>query len=89
MNEWELPAKRPKNGSFEEPDYISYEQDLDLHYVGITRARKVCFLIGSTYRTNSYGGTSLANQSEFLNIKGLHDMRINLYYSNGKFEKME
>ena len=89
MNEWELPAKRPKNGSFEEPDYISYEQDLDLHYVGITRARKVCFLIGSTYRTNSYGGTSLANKSEFLNINGLHDMRINLYYSNGKFEKME
>ena len=84
MNEWELPLKLPKDGGFDNAYYPAYEQDLDLHYVGITRARKKCILIGSTLRTNSKGGTSSAKESEFLSINGLRDMRANYCYSDGK-----
>lgn len=83
MNEWELPVKQARNGDFNDLFYPCYYQDLDLHYVGITRARKVCFLIGSTLRTNSRGGTSKASASVFLNINNLKSLRTNYNYSNG------
>lgn len=89
MNEWELPLKLPKGGDFNNTYYPCYEQDLDLHYVGITRAKKGCVMIGSTLRTNSYGGTSKAYASEFLGINSLSDLRANLYYSDGQLMKIE
>lgn len=88
MNEWELPVKLPKEGDFNNTYYPSYEQDVDLHYVGITRARKVCVLVGSTKRTNSRGATSTAFESDFLNINGLREMRTNLYYSDKQFKRL-
>lgn len=88
LNEWELPLKLPKGGDFNNTYYPAYEQDKDLHYVGITRARKVCVLVGSTFRTNSRGATSTAYESEFLSINGLRDMRTNLYYSDGQFKRL-
>ena len=88
MNEWELPLKLPKKDDFNNIYYPSYEQDIDLHYVGITRARKVCVLVGSTIRTNSRGSTSTAYESEFLNVNGLREMRTNLYYSDKQFKKL-
>ena len=88
MNEWELPLKLPKKDDFNNTYYPSYEQDIDLHYVGITRARKVCVLVGSTIRTNSRGSTSTAYESEFLNVNGLREMRTNLYYSDKQFKKL-
>jgi len=79
MNEWELPGKKPgANGDFNHPEYVNYEQDLDLHYVGITRARKVCFLISSSRRTNTKGTLSKANPSEFLNLNGLEKLRVDI-----------
>lgn len=88
MNEWELPLKLPKEGDFNNTYYPAYEQDLDLHYVGITRAKKACVLVGGTLRTNSRGATSTACESEFLSINGLRGMRTNLYYSEGEFKRL-
>lgn len=88
MNEWELPLKLPQGGNFNNAYYPCYEQDLDLHYVGITRAKKGCVMIGSTLRTNSSGGTSNAYASEFLELNGLPDLRANLYYSGGQIMRL-
>ncbi|ASF43982.1 ATP-dependent helicase [Capnocytophaga genosp. AHN8471] len=76
MNEWEIPSKVPNpNGDFNNPEYINWEQDLNLHYVGITRARKACFLLRSTHRTNKNDNLKEARDSEFLEIKGLKNLR--------------
>ncbi len=88
MNEWEIPAKIPLDGDFNNTKYINYEQDLDLHYVGITRARKGCVLIGNTLRTTSTGKTSIAKASEFLSINNLANLRKNLVYSDGQIRNM-
>ena len=50
-------------------------QDLNLHYVGITRARKACVLCTSTKRHNSNGEIVDANYSEFLLQNGLESLR--------------
>jgi len=49
-----------------------YSQDLNLHYVGITRAKKACVFCTSTHRHKKYGEKpSPSNPSEFL---GRHDL---------------
>lgn len=79
MNEWELPGKHlTAEGDFDSVVYNDYNQDLDLHYVGITRARKACFLVSSSKRTNSRGRLSNACPSEFLGMNGLEKLRKNL-----------
>lgn len=79
MNEWEMPGKKPgPNSDFNNPVYTNYNQDLDLHYVGITRAKKVCFLVSSSRRTNSSGKLSNAYPSEFLGMNGLEQLRTNI-----------
>jgi superfamily I DNA/RNA helicase len=50
-------------------------QDLHLHYVGITRAKKCCVLCTSTQRTGKTGLVS-AEDSEFLQINGLAALRV-------------
>lgn len=87
LNEWELPAKAPKDGDFNNSSFLSYEQDLDLHYVGITRARIGCCLVGSTIRTTSRGTTTKATASEFLQINGLRELRSDFSYSDGQFKR--
>ena len=79
MNEWELPGKHlAVEGDFDSAVYNDYNQDLDLHYVGITRARKACFLVSSSKRSNSRGRLSNACPSEFLGMNGLEKLRKNL-----------
>ena len=79
MNEWELPGKHlTAEGDFDSVVYNDYNQDLDLHYVGITRARKACFLVSSSKRANSRGRLSNAYPSEFLGMNGLEKLRKNL-----------
>ena len=51
-------------------------QDLNLHYVGITRAKKCCVLCHSTKRTNSGGTIVSADRSEFLDKTVLLTRRI-------------
>lgn len=73
--EWELPIKIPKDGDFDNLIYPDWEQDIDLHYVGITRAKKACIMIRGTKRTNGNGDLKKAEDSEFLNINGLSSLR--------------
>ena len=63
----ELPFKNIRNQD--------WEQDLNLHYVGITRAKKVCYLIRGTQRTNKDGILKEAKDSIFLSINGLPNLR--------------
>ena len=36
LNEWELPKKKIEDNDFDHPIYPTWNQDLDLHYVGVT-----------------------------------------------------
>lgn len=72
LYEWILPAKRPINRHTE---FIDYAQDLNLHYVGITRAKNACILCTTSTRTNYLGESKRGNISEFLNINNLSNLR--------------
>ena len=80
MSDWELPYKQIEHGDFNNPQYPNWEQDINLHYVGITRARKACFLVRGTKRTNFNGILKNAKDSEFLGIHGLDLMRKEILY---------
>lgn len=75
MSDWELPYKKINNGDFNNPEYPTWDQDLNLHYVGITRAKKACILVRGTLRTNSFDQLKKANDSEFLSLNGLEQLR--------------
>lgn len=76
LHEWVLPSKTPGPGNdWDNPEYPTIEQDGNLHYVGITRARKACFLCTSAQRINWKGETKRANPSEFLWINDLEKLR--------------
>jgi len=53
----------------------NYAQDSNLHYVGITRAKQACVLCTSTHRHNSNDQTVVAEDSEFLGLDGLPELR--------------
>ncbi|MGV8992786.1 MAG: UvrD-helicase domain-containing protein [Flavobacterium sp.] len=77
LYEWVFPNKQPgPNSNFNNPVYGDWTQDLNLHYVGITRARKGCFLISSTKRTNNEGLTKNGKDSEFIWLNELENLRF-------------
>lgn len=80
MSDRELPYKQIEHGDFNNPQYPNWEQDLNLHYVEITRARKACYLVRGTQRTNSYDCLKNAKDSEFLSIHGLDTLRKDIWY---------
>jgi superfamily I DNA/RNA helicase len=76
LHEWVFPNKRPgPNSDFNNPVYGDWQQDLNLHYVGITRARKACLLISSSKRTNADGAVKNGMNSEFLFHNGIEKLR--------------
>ena len=77
MNEFEIPFK-----SFEDwvAVYPFEEQDLDLHYVGITRAKKLCVLITNTIRHNKKDEAKKGDPSIFLSRNGVNKLRKNYKY---------
>ena len=77
MNEFEIPFKQYVNW---EAVYPNEEQDLDLHYVGITRARKLCVLITNTTRHNSKDEAKKGEPSIFLFRNGLEELRNDYNY---------
>lgn len=80
MSDWELPYKKIEHGDFNNPQYPNWKQDINLHFVGITRARKACYLVRGTQRTNSYECLKNAKDSEFLCIHGLETLRKDIWY---------
>lgn len=67
---WIIPNYEAMRG-----DKAEELQYLNLHYVGITRAKKVCFLVNSTERINGAGEKKNGESSYFLNRKGLSELR--------------
>ncbi|MDY6301308.1 MAG: ATP-dependent helicase [Bacteroidales bacterium] len=80
LNQWELPFKQVKNGDFNNPLYPNWEQDLDLHYVGVTRAKKACYLITNSQRHNANGQIKKSSPSEFLTLNSVDKLRQNYSY---------
>ena len=69
LNEWVLPTKKPGPGNdWDNPEYPAWDQDINLHYVGITRARKACILCTADQRINNRGEIKNAAPSEFLSL---------------------
>lgn len=76
LYEWVFPNKKPgPNDDFNHPIFGDWKQDLNLHYVGITRARKGCFLISSTKRTNNESIIKNGKDSEFLWKDNIENLR--------------
>lgn len=76
LYEWVFPNKQPgPNNDFNNPVYGDWNQDLNLHYVGLTRARKGCILISSTQRTNNSGQIKKGRDSEFIWHNGIEKLR--------------
>lgn len=63
LNNYELPSYDAitKGGNY-------LIQDINLHYVSITRAIEVCYLITNTYRTNAKGQVLESSCSSLLNL---------------------
>jgi len=75
LHEYVFPSKNYKNNP---PTYPSWQQDLNLHYVGITRARKACYLLINNQRHNKRMEKWSGNPSEFLSINNLSQIRKRL-----------
>ena len=72
-----IPFKQYKNGV---ACYPNEAQDLDLHYVGVTRAKKLCVLVSNSTRHNSKGEAKKGEPSIFLSRNGVEALRNNYYY---------
>ncbi|VVN53919.1 ATP-dependent DNA helicase Rep [Pseudomonas fluorescens] len=68
--EWSIPFQ-VLNGNPKTVHYPSLEQDLNLHYVGITRAKLGCVLVSTTKRFNAKGIATAAKTSCFFDLPGL------------------
>ncbi len=72
--------------NYENKDYDAYHQSLNMHYVGLTRARKVCYIPLADWRHNARGKTMEAIPSEFLQNPGLMSFRREVRWSTGNAE---
>jgi len=52
------------------------DQDINLHYVGVTRAKECCVLCSSSSRHNSQMQIKRGSYSEFYSIPGLDRLRL-------------
>lgn len=70
LYDWVFPY-REYTRDYDEEVYPNWDQDLNLHYVGITRAKSACILAYSTQRLNSQGFNKRGQPSAFLGLNGL------------------
>lgn len=69
LYDWVFPTRK-YTGNFNDEVFPDWDQELNLHFVGITRARKWCVLITSTQRINSENSTKKGSPSQFLTMPG-------------------
>ena len=74
LYEWAFPVKYPQNGWDSPAVYSNLEEDKNLHYVGITRARKACYLLTSQKRFNSRDQETRGKPSEFFSLPSLEGL---------------
>ncbi len=72
MYDWIIPGGEAAKGN----EY-ALRQDLNLHYVGITRAIDACILISSNQRTLYSGNIGRGTPSRFLDRQNLRNLRNN------------
>lgn len=70
LYDWVFP-RRVYTGNFNEEKFDNWEQELNLHFVGITRAKEYCILVSSTRRLNSNDEEKSGNKSQFMTLPGL------------------
>ncbi|BBL57406.1 hypothetical protein MKFW12EY_10190 [Methylomonas koyamae] len=70
LYDWIFPKRDYVQGCYEEV-FSSWEQDLNLHFVGITRAKEYCILVSSTERFNYNNQIKAAKKSQFMTLTGL------------------
>lgn len=70
LYDWIHPKRKFVRGCFD-VIYDNWEQELNLHFVGITRAKNYCVLVTSTSRLNRDYETKVGNPSQFLSLPGL------------------
>jgi DNA helicase-2/ATP-dependent DNA helicase PcrA len=71
--EWIYPYQTVGK-SFSDKIYPSWEQDLNLHYVAITRAKSLCLLVHHTLRINSQDQIKKGEPSIFLRLPGINGL---------------
>lgn len=74
LYEWILPYQKIIDNDWDNPIYPNLEQDLNLHYVGVTRAKSACYLIHSNRRLNSNDENKQGRPSFFLHKDGLNTL---------------
>ncbi|OAT32766.1 ATP-dependent DNA helicase [Buttiauxella brennerae ATCC 51605] len=77
LYDWILPRREFIEGSFDLV-FSNYEQCLNLHYVGVTRAKKAVALINSTERLNYQHELKRAKPSQFLSLRGVEGLYRNI-----------
>ncbi|KAF3999031.1 UvrD-helicase domain-containing protein [Glaciimonas immobilis] len=73
LYDWILPRRIVLEGNWD-VHYHDEQQCLNLHYVGITRARKFCCLVTSSKRFNSYNQVKNGAPSQFFARPGLDNL---------------
>ncbi len=73
LNEWIFPY-REMGERFADKLYPSWEQDLNLHFVGVTRAKTMCLLVHTTLRLNAKDETKGGDPSAFLRLPGVQNL---------------
>lgn len=73
LYEWILP-RMERDRDTGKTYYTSLEQDLNLHYVAVTRAKKKCVLMWSSKRVNRFGKQFNASPSQFLEREGIEGL---------------
>ncbi|WP_161788396.1 3'-5' exonuclease, partial [Acinetobacter sp. HR7] len=71
LEEWVFPYREYTGNWNDPPFYPELEQDRNLHYVGITRAKEYCFLIQASKRVNALGELKNSTPSYFLTLPQL------------------
>ncbi|MCK0746281.1 UvrD-helicase domain-containing protein [Chromohalobacter nigrandesensis] len=74
LEEWSFPFQKVVDNDWENPTYPSYGQEINLHYVGITRAENCCILVRSQYRQNRNGSFKNSSPSLFLKLPQLEGL---------------
>jgi DNA helicase-2/ATP-dependent DNA helicase PcrA len=70
LYDWVFPRREFIQGCYDEV-FNNWGQELNLHFVGITRAKKYCILISSTRRLNSNNEEKSGNKSQFMTLQKL------------------
>lgn len=75
LYDWVFPKR-----DISEDEYV---QDINLHYVGVTRAKKVCYIMQGEKRYRAYRDDFIdAYESPFLYINNLNEYRRNISWAN-------